>query len=115
MMALYRISKDGSKTGNNVTPKDCPKWMMWIVVSRSFKGAAYIVGTRYKLDDFKSYIYKNRRLWQTWKQITSGIDPMHFAVARADRKDWGFLYAGTEYMYNFMMMGATNRGRLNMP
>ena len=97
---LVNVSKDGGKNWENVTPKDCPPWMMWncIEVDPFKKGAAYIVGTRYKLDDFKSYIYKTEDYGKTWKLITSGINPLHFArCLRADRKRPGLLYAGTEY------------------
>ena len=97
---LVHVSKDGGKNWENVTPKDCPQWMMWncLEVDPFKKGAAYIVGTRYKLDDFKSYIYKTEDYGKTWKLITSGINPLHFArCLRADRKRQGLLYAGTEY------------------
>lgn len=97
---LIYVSKDGGKNWDNVTPKDCPQWMMWncIEVDPFKKGAAYIVGTRYKLDDFRPYIYKTEDYGKTWKQITGGINPMHFTrCIRADRKKAGLLYAGTEY------------------
>ena len=97
---LVHISKDGGKNWENVTPKDCPQWMMWncIEVDPFKKGAAYFVGTRYKLDDFKSYIYKTEDYGKTWKLIVNGINPLHFArCLRADRKRPGLLYAGTEY------------------
>src|ERR1700755_1151184 len=29
---LIHVSKDGGKNWENVTPKDCPKWMMWNTV-----------------------------------------------------------------------------------
>lgn len=117
---IVSVSKDGGKNWENVTPKDCPKWMMWncIEVDPFKKGAAYIVGTRYKLDDFKSYIYKTEDYGKTWKQITNGIDPMHFArCLRADRKRLGLLYAGTEYgMYISYDDGANWKSfQLNMP
>jgi photosystem II stability/assembly factor-like uncharacterized protein len=97
---LIHISKDGGKNWENVTPKDSPQWIMWncIEVDPFKKGAAYIVGTRYKLDDFKSYIYKTEDYGKTWKLIVNGINPLHFSRAlRADRKRAGLLYAGTEY------------------
>jgi photosystem II stability/assembly factor-like uncharacterized protein len=97
---LLNVSKDGGKNWENVTPKDCPQWIMWncIEVDPFKKGAAYVVGTRYKLDDFKSYIYKTEDYGKTWKMIVNGINPMHFArCLRADRKKAGLLYAGTEY------------------
>jgi photosystem II stability/assembly factor-like uncharacterized protein len=97
---LVYISKDAGKNWENVTPKNIPQWMMWncIEVDPFKKGAAYLVGTRYKSDDFKSYIYKTEDYGKTWKLIVNGINPMHFArCLRADRKKPGLLYAGTEY------------------
>ena len=97
---LINVSKDGGKNWTNVTPKDCPKLMMWNTIEADpfKKGAAYIVGTRYKLDDFAPYIYKTEDYGQTWKLITNGINPLHFTrVVRADKKRPGLLYGGTEY------------------
>lgn len=97
---LIHVSKNGGKNWDNVTPKDCPKWMMWncIEVDPFKTGAAYIVGTRYKSDDFTPYIYKTEDYGKTWKLMTNGIDKMHFTRAmRADKKRSGLLYAGTEY------------------
>ncbi len=82
------------------------------------KGAAYIVGTRYKLDDFRSYIYKTEDYGKTWKQIVNGINPLHFSrTLRADRKRPGLLYAGTEYgMYISYDDGANWKSfQLNLP
>ena len=97
---LVNVSRDGGKTWTNVTPKDAPQWIMWnaIEVDPFKKGAAYITGTRYKLDDYAPYVYKTEDYGQTWKSITTGIDPMHFTrVVRADKKRQGLLYAGTEF------------------
>ena len=117
---LMHVSRDGGSSWTNVTPKDAPKWMMWnaIDIDPFKKGAAYITGTRYKLDDFTPYIYKTEDYGQTWKLITSGIDPMHFTrVMRADHKRAGLLYAGTEYgMYISYNDGVSwNSFQLNLP
>ena len=117
---LIHVSKDGGANWSNVTPKDCPKWMMWntIEVDPFKKGAAYIVGTRYKLDDFTPYIYKTEDYGQTWKLITTGIASNHFTrVVRADQKRAGLLYAGTEYgMYISYNDGASWQSfQLNLP
>lgn len=97
---LIHVSKNGGKNWENVTPKDCPKWIMWNCVDADpfKKGAAYFVGTRYKLDDFAPYIYKTEDYGKTWKRIDNGIPRNHFSRAlRADKKRPGLLYAGTEY------------------
>ena len=117
---LIYVSKNGGKNWENVTPKDCPQWMMWncIEVDPVKKGAAYFVGTRYKLDDFKPYIFKTEDYGKTWKQITNGIPNLHFTrTLRADRKRQGLLYAGTEYgMYISSDDGANWKSfQLNLP
>ncbi len=117
---LVNVSKDGGKTWTNVTPKDCPKWMMWNAIETDpfVKGKAFIVGTRYKLDDYTPYIYKTEDYGKTWTLITSGIQKEHFArVVRADKKRPGLLYAGTEYgMYISYDNGANwSKFQLNLP
>jgi photosystem II stability/assembly factor-like uncharacterized protein len=117
---LIHVSKDGGKNWENVTPKDCPKWIMWnsVEVDPFKKGAAYFVGTRYKLDDFSPYIYKTEDYGKTWKRIDNGINSLHFTRAlRADRIRGGLLYAGTEYgMYISYDDGANWKPfQLNLP
>ena len=117
---LIHVSRDAGKTWENVTPKDAPKWMMWNSVETDpfKKGTAYFAGTRYKLDDFRPYLYKTEDYGKTWKVITNGIPSMHFTrVLRADRKRQGLLYAGTEYgMYISYDDGASWRSfQLNLP
>lgn len=97
---LVHVSRDGGGTWQNVTPKDCPKAIMWNCIETGGfkKGTAYIVGTRYKSDDFAPYIYKTEDYGQSWKLIVNGIGRMHFTRAmRADPVREGLLYAGTEY------------------
>ncbi len=117
---VISVSKDGGKNWENVTPKDCPKWMMWncVEVDPFKKGTAYFVGTRYKSDDFTPYIYRTEDYGKTWELITNGIDKMHFArCIRADHKRPGLLYAGTEYgMYISFDDGANwKKFQLNLP
>ncbi|MEO8793985.1 MAG: hypothetical protein ABI390_00890 [Daejeonella sp.] len=97
---LLHISKDGGKNWENVTPKGMPEWMMFnsIDVNPFKKGGAYVVGTRYKSDDYRPYIYKTEDYGKSWKLITNGIPANHFArVVRADKNRPGLLYAGTEF------------------
>ena len=117
---LVNVSKDGGRHWENVTPKDCPKWMMWNTIETDpfKKGKAIIVGTRYKLDDYTPYIYLTEDYGKTWSLITNGIDKNHFTrVVRADKKRPGLLYAGTEYgMYISYDDGANwKKFQLNLP
>jgi hypothetical protein len=114
------VSKDGGKNWENVTPKDCPPMMMWNCIDADpfKKGTAYFAGTRYKVDDYRPYLYMTEDYGKTWKQINNGIPAMHFTRAiRADKKRAGLLYAGTEFgMYISYDGGANWRSfQLNLP
>jgi photosystem II stability/assembly factor-like uncharacterized protein/methyl-accepting chemotaxis protein len=117
---LIHVSKDGGKNWQNVTPPNLPKWMMWNCIDADpfKKGAAYVVGTRYKVDDYTPYMYKTEDYGKTWKLIVNGIDKMHFTrTLRADQKRAGLLYSGTEYgMYISYDDGANwKKFQLNLP
>jgi photosystem II stability/assembly factor-like uncharacterized protein len=117
---LIHVSKDGGKSWENVTPKEAGQWMMWNCVEADpfKKGAAYFVGTKYKGDDFAPYIFKTEDYGKTWRRITNGIATTHFArCLRADRKQPGLLYAGTEYgMYVSYNDGSSWKPlQLNLP
>ncbi len=96
---LVHVSKDGGKNWENVTPAGMPEWMMINSIDADpfVKGGAYIAGTRYKLGDYKPYLYKTKDYGKTWTAINAGIASDHFTrVVRADPKRQGLLYAGTE-------------------
>jgi len=117
---LVHVSMNGGKNWENVTPKDAPKFVMWNAIETDpfRKGSAYIIGTRYKLDDYTPYIYKTEDYGKSWKLITNGINKMHFTrVMRADKKRPGLLYAGTEFgMYISYDDGANWKPfQLNLP
>lgn len=117
---LIHVSKDGGKNWDNVTPPEAGKWMMWncIEVNPFVKGAAYVIGTRYKLDDFAPYIFATYDYGKTWKKLVNGINNLHFTRAmRADKVRKGLLYAGTEYgMYISYDDGANwKKFQLNLP
>jgi photosystem II stability/assembly factor-like uncharacterized protein len=97
---LINVSKDGGAHWNNVTPPEAGKWMLWncVEVDPFKKGTAYFVGTKYKLDDYTPYIFVTNDYGKSWKKITNGIAPTHFArCLRADKKRPGLLYCGTEF------------------
>ena len=117
---LVYVSKDAGKHWENVTPPQAGKWMMWNCIETDpfQKGTAYFVGTKYKLDDYAPYIFVTTDYGKTWKQITNGINNMHFTrCLRADQKRPGLLYAGTEYgMYISYDGGAQWKSfQLNLP
>ena len=79
---------------------------------------AYVAATRYKLDDYRPYLYVTRDYGAHWSRIDDGIAADHFTrVIRADPLCPGLLYAGTETgLYVSLDDGAHwQRCQLNLP
>ena len=96
---LIHITRDGGKKWENVTPPEMPEWAQInsIEAHPTEAGGLYVAATRYKLDDFKPYLFKTTDYGKTWTAINEGIDRKHFTrVVRADPERAGLLYAGTE-------------------
>jgi len=96
---LVHVSEDGGRTWRNVTPPDLPEWTLVSIVEPSPHDPAtcYLAATRYKLDDFRPYLYKTADYGRTWTKITNGIPEGEFTrVIREDPNRRGLLYAGTE-------------------
>ncbi|HMQ86727.1 MAG TPA: glycosyl hydrolase [Flavilitoribacter sp.] len=117
---LLHITRDGGRTWTDVTPPKSPKWNMMncIDVHPTIKGGAYLAATSYKFGGYTPYLYKTTDYGKTWKLITNGINPNHYARAiRADPVTPGLLYAGTEWgMYVSFDDGENwQRLQLNLP
>ncbi|HMQ50111.1 MAG TPA: glycosyl hydrolase [Saprospiraceae bacterium] len=96
---LIHVSKDGGANWANVSPPGMPEWMMINSIEPDpfIKGGCYIAGTRYKLGDYRPYIYRTKDYGQSWELLTTGIANEHFTrVVRADPAQQGLLYCGTE-------------------
>jgi photosystem II stability/assembly factor-like uncharacterized protein len=117
---LIHLTKDGGQTWENVTPKKIPEWLMINSIDASSfdKGTAYIAGTRYKLGDFKPYLYVTEDYGKSWKLITNGINEEHFTrVLRSDKANKNILYTGTETgMYiSYDKGNSWNKFQKNLP
>ncbi len=96
---LLHVSRDGGKSWKNVTPRGLPEWaMINSLEAHPFeKGGVYAAATRYKLDDFRPYLFKTTDYGATWTRLDAGLDPLHYTrVVRAAPGKRGLLYAGTE-------------------
>ncbi|NND16891.1 MAG: glycosyl hydrolase [Eudoraea sp.] len=117
---LIHLTQDGGQTWENVTPANMPEWNMVNSIEPSAfdEGTCYVAATRYKLGDFKPYLYKTTDFGKSWTKITNGIDNEHFTRAlREDPKRKGLLYAGTETgMYVSFNDGTSwQKFQLNLP
>ena len=96
---LVHITRDGGESWQNITPPQLPEWSMINSIEPSHfdEGTCYMAATRYKLGDFKPYLYKTTDYGASWQEINNGINNEHFTRAiREDPKRKGLLYAGTE-------------------
>jgi photosystem II stability/assembly factor-like uncharacterized protein len=96
---VLSITRDAGATWQKITPPMMPEWSMInsIEFDPFVKGGAYIAATRYKLGDYKPYLFTTKDYGKTWSLITTGIGAEHFTrVVRTDPKRQGLLYAGTE-------------------
>src|SRR6266550_2874644 len=95
---LVHVTRDGGKTWTNVTPpvRDLPDWSLISSIEPSphDAGTAYVAATRYKLDDFKPYVFKTTDYGKTWRSITAD---QFIRVVREDPARRGLLYAGGEF------------------
>ena len=83
----------------NVTPKDLPDWTRISMVEPSphAKGAAYVAGNRFQLNDNAPYIWRTTDYGKSWTKIVNGIQAGEFVrVVREDPVRKGLLFAGTE-------------------
>ena len=100
---LMHISQNGGASWDNVTPEGLPEWgtVNTIDLSAHDPGRAFVAVHRYRLDDFKPYIFRTNDYGKSWKLLTdgsNGIPANHFVrVAREDPDRKGLLYAGTEF------------------
>ncbi len=93
------VTRNGGTTWTDVTPSGLPEWAQInsIEIHPFEPGGVYVAATRYKLDDFRPYLYRTSDWGVTWKKITSGIAKDHFTrVLRAAPDREGLLFAGTE-------------------
>ncbi len=114
------VTRDGGANWTEVTPRRLPDWAMVNGIdAHPFEpGGAYLVATRYKLDDFAPYLYRTTDWGRSWTRITDGIPEDYFTRAlRADPERPGLLYAGTERgVYYSLDEGASWRSlQLNLP
>ncbi|MDA8761740.1 glycosyl hydrolase [Flavobacteriaceae bacterium] len=96
---LLHITKNGGESWENITPPGIKDGIInSIDISQHNPATAYVVIMRYKSMDLNSHVFKTNNYGQTWTKIVNGLnDPNGFArVVRADKKQQGLLYAGTE-------------------
>jgi len=97
------ITRNGGETWTDVTPPDMPKLgtVNRIEVSPHEAGRAFLAVHRYRLDDWRPYIFRTDDYGEHWRLLTDGSNgiPADYwvRVVREDDVRRGLLYAGTEF------------------
>jgi photosystem II stability/assembly factor-like uncharacterized protein len=117
---LIHRTTQGGGTWTNVTPRGLAKdsRVSMIDAGHQSTATAYVAVHRYKLDDFKPYIYKTHSGGTAWTKITNGIPDGDFVwVVREDPQRRGLLYAATQHgVYVSFDDGSNWQSlRLNLP
>ncbi|RMF76942.1 MAG: glycosyl hydrolase [Acidobacteria bacterium] len=100
---LVHLSRDDGASWQEITPKEMPEWatVNSIELSPHAPGRAFLAVHRYRLDDFRPYVFRTDDRGAHWTLLTdgtNGIPDGHFVrVVREDPVRHGLLYAGTEY------------------
>jgi photosystem II stability/assembly factor-like uncharacterized protein len=96
---LVHVTRDDGKTWTNVTPKGMPKlaYVGCVELSAHDPKTIYVAATRYKLADYKPYLFKSSDGGKSWKSINGDLPKDEITrVIRADSVAKGLLYIGTE-------------------
>ncbi|MGH8135490.1 MAG: glycosyl hydrolase [Steroidobacteraceae bacterium] len=96
---LLHVTRDDGASWSDVTPKGVAvdTTIESIEPSRRDAGTAYVVAQRYRLDDFRPYLYRTRDYGKTWQSLTEGLPTdLPLWVVREDPADPDYLYLGTD-------------------
>jgi len=117
---LVRLTRDGGKSWQNVTPPGLAEWsrLAQIDASATAAGTAYAAVDRHRTDDDRPYLYVTHDFGKTWRAATSGLPAEGWvAVVRQDPVKPGLLFAGTSRgaFVSFNDGGTWQPLQLNLP
>lgn len=97
------ITRDGGASWQDITPRGMPQFgtVENIDLSAHQPGRAFVAVQRYRMDDFRPYIFRTDDYGRTWSLLTEGSTGIPAgSPVRAVREDPvkdGVVYAGTEH------------------
>ena len=96
---LVHVTRDDGASWQNVTPPELPElaYVGCVEISAHDADTVYVAATRYKLCDYKPYLFRTTDSGRTWQSITGDFPINEITrVIRADRVRRGLLFVGTE-------------------
>jgi photosystem II stability/assembly factor-like uncharacterized protein len=112
---LVHVTRDDGKHWAKVTPKAMPKlaYVGCVEISAHEADTVYVSATRYKLADYRPYLFRTRDGGKTWQSITGDLPAGEITrVIRADPVRAGLLFVGTETGIFFSANDGRNWSRM---
>nr|WP_031240675.1 sialidase family protein [Mesorhizobium sp. LNHC220B00] len=96
---LVHVTRNGGAEWSNVTPKGMPElaYVGCVEISPHDADTVYLAATRYKLADYRPYLFRTNDGGKSWQSIVGDLPQGEITrVLRADLVRPGLLFAGTE-------------------
>lgn len=96
---LVHVTRDDGKRWTDVTPPGMPKlaYVGCVEISAHDPDTVYVSATRYKLADYRPYLFRSTHGGKRWESITGDLPTDEITrVIRADPQRPGLLFVGTE-------------------
>src|SRR6185437_8171606 len=96
---LVHVTRDNGASWQNVTPRDLPElaYVGCVELSTHDADTVYLAATRYKLSDYRPYLFCTNDGGRTWQSINGDLPSDEITrVVRSDHVRRGLLFAGTE-------------------
>ncbi|MBU6499014.1 MAG: glycosyl hydrolase, partial [Rhodospirillales bacterium] len=112
---LVHVTRDDGATWQNVTPPGMPElaYVGCVEISAHDADTLYVAATRYKLSDYRPYLFRTKDGGRSWQSINGNFPPGEITrVVRADPQQRGLLFAGTETGIFFSLDDGANWQRM---
>jgi len=96
---LMHVTRDDGKSWQNVTPHGMPDlaYVGCVEISAHDPDTVYVAATRYKLADYRPYLFRSMDGGRSWESINGDFPDQEITrVVRADPVRHGLLFVGTE-------------------
>ena len=96
---LVQVTRDDGASWQNATPPELPElaYVGCVELSAHDADTVYVAATRYKLADYRPYLFRSADGGRSWRSIGSGFPAGEITrVIRADPVRPGLLFVGTE-------------------
>lgn len=96
---LVHVTRNGGESWTNVTPPGMPElaYVGCVELSAHDANTAFVAATRYKLSDYKPYLFKTTDGGKTWTSVNGDLPNDEITrVVRQDPTAAGLLFVGTE-------------------